>query len=181
MKIAALILAKKNSTRLPGKNTLTFHGKPMFLHNVDKCLGIFDRVYVSSDSDEILDWADSRGAIGIKRPKELCGDTPNILVYKHAIMFMDDVDAIVAVQANSPTILPIIIKDVKDAMKTHQEAMTVHPNGKIYGSVWGITREKLATYRDTYDYYNPTPEYVIKDLSIDIHTMQDFSTALMQI
>lgn len=158
-----------------------FHGKPMFLHNVDKCLGIFDKVYVSSDSDDILDWADSRGAIAIKRPAELCGETPNILVYKHAVLYMSDVDAIVAVQANSPTVLPVIIKEIKDSLSKYQESMTVHEDGKIYGSVWGLTLDKLRTYRDTFSYYNPAPEYVVEDQSIDIHTLQDFNTALLQI
>lgn len=181
MKTVGLILAKSQSKRLPNKNVLLFHNKPMFLHNVDKCLGIFDKVYVSSDSDEILDWADSRGAIGIKRPVELCGETPNILVYKHAVMYMSDVDAIVAVQANSPTVLPIIIKEVKDSLLKYDEVMTVHPNGKIYGSVWGLTMKKLYSYKNTYDYYNPTPQFVIKDMSIDIHTKNDFLMALSQI
>lgn len=158
-----------------------FHGKPMFLHNLDKCLGIFNKVYVSSDSDEILDWADSRGAIAIKRPKELCGEVPNILVYKHALQFMGNVDAIVAVQANSPTVLPIIIKEIKDAMLYYDEAMTVHHGGKIYGSVWGMSVNRLKSYKEVHDYYNPNPQYVVKDMSIDIHNLVDFNRALNQI
>jgi CMP-N-acetylneuraminic acid synthetase len=181
MKIYGLILVKSDSKRLPGKNSLMFHGKPMFLHNVDKCLGIFDRVYVSSDSEDILDWVDSRGAIAIKRPKELCGDVPNIPVYKHAVSFMGDVNAIVAVQANSPTIMPILIKEIKEAMIYYDEAMTVHPNGKIYGSIWGLSIKRLDKYKEVYDYYNPDPQYIVKDQSVDIHTSKDYYKALHQI
>jgi CMP-N-acetylneuraminic acid synthetase len=39
------------------KNCQDFCGKPMFIWNLEKCLDIFDRVYVSSDSDEILELA----------------------------------------------------------------------------------------------------------------------------
>lgn len=179
-KIYALILAKQGSRRLPNKNTLDFHGIPMFLVNVIKCVEIFDKVFVSSDSDDILDWADSRGAIAIKRPVELCGDVPNIPVYKHAVQFMGDVDAIVAVQANSPTVPVEIIEDVKYAIEEYDEVITTDREGKIYGSVWGIQIPKLMTYKETYDYYNPTPSYKIRDLSIDIHTKKDYELALKQ-
>lgn len=177
MKIAGLILAKSDSRRLHNKNTLDFGGIPMFLVNVIKCVDIFDKVYVSSDSEDILDWADSRGAIAIKRPIELCGDIPNIPVYKHAMQFMD-CDALVAVQANSPNINPEVIKDVKKAMEHYDEVMTVHSDGKIYGSVWGITRDKLMKRTDVYEIFNPEPEYKVVDFSIDVHTKKDYQLAL---
>lgn len=179
-KIAGLLLVKSDSGRLRDKNTLMFHGKPMFLWNVEKCVDIFDKVYVSSDDDDILDWADSRGAIAIKRPKELCGDTPNIPVYKHAIEFMGDVDAIVAVQANSPTVNSGIIEKIKMAMEIYSEAMTVLQNKRIYGSVWGITRDRLKSYTTNQSYYDPQPDYTIYDPSIDIHNKADYELALRQ-
>lgn len=159
---------------------LSFKGRPMFLVNVEKCIDIFDKVYVSSDSDDILDWADSRGAIAIKRPLSLCGDTPNIPVYQHAVKFMGDIDGIVAVQANSPTVSAELIKKVKSAMEVYQEVMTVHFNGRIYGSIWGISMKRLATYIEKEDYYNPKPDYTLLDLSVDIHNQADYEQALRQ-
>lgn len=179
-KVSALILAKKSSRRLKNKNTLDFHGFPMFLVNVIKCVDLFDKVYVSSDDDTILDWADSRGAIAIKRPEELCGDAPNIPVYKHAMKFMD-CDAFVAVQANSPTVDPDIILRVRDMMQYYNEVITVHGNSSIYGSVWGIAKEKLDSYKEVFDFYNPNPDYKIYDTSQDIHTKHDYELALKQI
>lgn len=178
--IAGLLLIKSDSSRLRDKNTLLFHGKPMFLWNVEKCVDIFDKVYVSSDDDDILDWADSRGATAIKRPEELCGDTPNIPVYQHAIEFMGDVDAIVAVQANSPTVSRDVIEKIKMAMEIYSEAMTVHQNGRIYGSVWGLTKDRLKSYKTKQSYYDPQPEYVVYDLSIDIHNKADYELASKQ-
>ena len=144
-----LILVKQKSKRLPNKNTLPFRGEPMYLCNVRKCLDIFDEVYVSSDSEEILDIVENLGAIGILRSQHLCGECPNIPVYHHAIGFMNPTQAIVAVQANSPTIDPKVILNVKEHIdKGVDEVMTCHENGELYGSVWGISLKKLKEYKD---------------------------------
>ncbi|MGV8815863.1 MAG: cytidylyltransferase domain-containing protein, partial [Gelidibacter sp.] len=46
MKITALIPARKNSQRFPGKNFAPFLGKPLFRHSVD----------FAKDSDLIMDY-----------------------------------------------------------------------------------------------------------------------------
>lgn len=174
MKIVGLILAKRDSKRLPGKNILPFHGKPMYMVNVEKCLKIFDKVYVSSDNQLMLDEAEGKGAIGILRPKELCGDTPNIPVYQHAIEQMD-CDAFVAVQANSPTIDPNIIVQAKEYLENGGTEMMTVQDGIMYGSVWGMTSERLKNYGDP---YKPTPDFLLDDPSIDIHDDLDYNNAL---
>ncbi len=176
--LVGLIIAKGGSKRLPGKNRIDFRGKSMFLWNVEKCLKIFSRTFVSSDDDWILDEAEEIGAIPIKRPIELCGDTPNIEVYKHAMKFMNGVDGIVAVQANSPTIRSKLIMEAKQLLEMGaQEIMTSHPDGTIYGSIWALSIKRLKHY----DYpYHPKPQVLIKDFSIDIHTDEDLLIALKQ-
>lgn len=170
-----LLLVKSQSKRLPNKNTLLIDGQPMWQINTKKCLVIFDKTYVSSDSDEILKQAEELGAIPIKRSEELCGDTPNITVYKHALQFID-ADAIVAVQANSPTIDHDIIKRVKDRVEGGiSEVMTCHEDCSIYGSVWGLSREKIENYDDP---YNPEPTVLIVDKSIDVHDNNDYNLVI---
>lgn len=184
----ALILAKKHSNRLPEKNTLDFNGEPMFLINVKKCLKLFPKVYVSSDSKEILALAKSVGAIPIKRDENLCGDVPNIPVYKHALKKMGDIDGIVAVQANSPTISSKLIFTAKELLEVgYQEIMTCHPlqenknyheqSAKIYGSIWALSTKRLENYGD---YYKPKPEILLVDTSVDIETEEDLKKALCQ-
>jgi CMP-N-acetylneuraminic acid synthetase len=176
MKIVALILAKKDSRRLPNKNTLPVNGMPMFMVNVKKCLKLFKKVYVSSDSLEILETAMKAGAIPIKRSKELCGEMPNIPVYRHALGLMNGTEAIVAVQANSPTVSEEIIKQVAYLLKEgYDEVMTCHPDKIPYGSVWGLTKKKILSYRDA---LHPNPKKMILDLSIDVHTKQDYKKVL---
>lgn len=150
----------------------------MFLVNVEKCRKLFDHVYVSSENDTILAQAEAAGAIPIKRPKALCGNVPNIPVYRHAVRSIPGAKGIVAVQANSPTISERTIADVKKLMEWgFDEIITVHPDGSIYGSVWAMTMARLAEYKD---FYHPITKDFITDPSIDIHTQEDYEQALCQ-
>lgn len=176
--LAGLICAKGKSQRLPEKNRRLFNGTPLFLVNTKKCLRIFSRVYVSSDDPWILEEAEWAGAIPIKRGEELCGDTPNIPVYQHALQFMNGVDGIVAVQSNSPTIDSKLIETAKELLeKGFKEVMTMHEDGKIYGSLWCLSRDRLINYKD---FYKPNPDVLILDKSIDIHNESDWNQALCQ-
>lgn len=184
--VAALILAKGESRRLPGKNVKDFAGKPMFLWNVEKCLSLFDKVYVSSDDERILFLAWQAGAIKIKRDTSLGGDVPNIPVYQHALRNMKDVSAIVAVQACSPTIDKNLIATTKRLLEMGvPEVMTCHPieraqryhdqNFKLYGSIWGLQADILRNYGNPYE---PDPDALLVDTSIDIHNIYDYNDAI---
>ncbi|MEK7164989.1 MAG: hypothetical protein AAB779_03510 [Patescibacteria group bacterium] len=186
MQSVALIIAKKESKRLPGKNYRDFHGKPMFVWNLEKCLSLFDKVYVSSDYDFILEESKKLGAIPIERPAELCqSNVPNIPVYQQALRFMEKADIIVAVKADSPTTRPEIVQRIKELMEkyNYNEIMTTYPiqgykdKNCLYGSVWALKREKLENYPDP---WQPEPELLIVDTAIDIHTEEDFKKAEQQ-
>lgn len=64
MKHIAIILARGGSKRLPRKNILAFHGKPMLAWTVEAALQScqFDQVLVSTDDPEIADIARAFGA-----------------------------------------------------------------------------------------------------------------------
>lgn len=171
-----LILAKSDSKRLPKKNIVDFNGVPMFVVNLRKMLRVFPEVFVSSDSRNILKIAKEEGAVPIMRSRKLCGDTPNICVYQHAMFDMDD--DFVAVQANSPSIDIELIKTAKELIGKYSEVMTCHDDYSIYGSIWAITKEKLKGYGNHYD---PKPDILIKDLSTDVHTEEDLQKALSEV
>ncbi len=153
----------------------------MFLWNLEKCLQQFEKVVVSTDDIEIAKLTLASGGMVVMRSELLCGDTPNIPVYQHAIkVIVQDfkVDAFVAVQANSPTVTPTLIYLVKKILELNvPEVMTCHPNNEIYGSIWAMTVSQLEKYGDP---YKPTPVVRIVDDSIDIHTEEDFQKALCQ-
>lgn len=72
----AIIPARGGSRRIPRKNIRPFHGKPIIAYSIDAAResGLFDRVFVSTDDEEIALVADSCGAIGVKRPAALAVD-----------------------------------------------------------------------------------------------------------
>jgi len=176
-KYHALILAKSGSKRLKDKNILWFHGKPMFLVNIEKCVKIFEKVFVSSDSELMLREAKEVGAIPIKRGQDLCGDTPNIPVYQHALKHMGELGGIIAVQANSPNLEHNLIVLAKNIMESGaQELLTCHEDYSIYGSIWAISKLRLDSYPDP---YNPKPDVMLVDTSVDIHTRHDYNKALL--
>jgi N-acylneuraminate cytidylyltransferase len=66
-----VVPARGGSKRLPRKNVLLFHGKPMLAHSIAaaQASGCFERIVVSSEDDEVLTIADGF-AVGIHRRDE---------------------------------------------------------------------------------------------------------------
>ena len=85
----AIIPARGGSKRIPRKNIKPFAGKPMIGYAIEAALGsgLFDKVVVSTDDDEIAEIARRHGAeIPFRRPAELADDvTPTVPVIAHAI------------------------------------------------------------------------------------------------
>ncbi|MBN8238596.1 acylneuraminate cytidylyltransferase family protein [Marinobacter hydrocarbonoclasticus] len=76
MKIA-VIPARAGSKRLPGKNTKHLAGKPLIQWTIDAAIssGVFDRVFVSTESAHIAQVAKESGAeVPFMRPEELASD-----------------------------------------------------------------------------------------------------------
>lgn len=73
----AVIPAKALSSRVPNKNFREFHGGKSLLEiKIQQCIdsGVFDDVYVSSDSDEAQKLAERVGAKFIRREGRFCID-----------------------------------------------------------------------------------------------------------
>jgi len=88
MSLSAFIPARMNSKRIPGKNIRPFFGHPLLAYAIQGALdaGLFDSVYVSSDSDEVGRIAEHYGATFIRRPPEYALDTsPDAEWIKHAL------------------------------------------------------------------------------------------------
>jgi pseudaminic acid cytidylyltransferase len=90
--IIAIIPARGGSKRIPKKNIRPFAGKPMISYSIQAALdaGLFDRVIVSTDSDEIADIAAACGAeVPFRRPPELSDDrTATAPVLLHALEWL---------------------------------------------------------------------------------------------
>lgn len=85
--VEALVLARKGSKALPGKNMMKLGTAPLICYSIAAgllCKGI-ENTYFSSDSEEMMAIADSMGAkVPFKRPFDISGDNATDLdVIKH--------------------------------------------------------------------------------------------------
>lgn len=120
-KIVCVIPARGGSKGIPNKNIIEFNSKPLIAHSIEQAINANLDVYVSSDSDEILQISTKYGAKGIKRPETIAGDTASsesaLLHAIETIEYQDQtkIDICVFLQATSPLREPI---DIKNAIKT---------------------------------------------------------------
>ena len=87
----AIIPARGGSKRIPGKNIKMFAGKPLIAYSIEaaKASGLFDKIIISTDSEEVAKVAKAYGAdVPFFRPKELSNDMVGTRpVTNHAINF----------------------------------------------------------------------------------------------
>ncbi len=106
----AIIPARGGSKRLPNKNILSLAGKPLVVWSINAAIesGVFDRVYVSTDSVKISEAAIEAGAsVPFLRPLELAADnTSTEDVVSHMVNWVESneghVDSICILQPTSP-------------------------------------------------------------------------------
>jgi CMP-N,N'-diacetyllegionaminic acid synthase len=117
MNNAAVILARGGSKGIPKKNIIDFCGKPLLAWTIEQCRdGGFDSIYVSSDSDKILEVSEKYGAVSIKRAAEISGDTATSESgWLHALEVIEEqntnLDWILAPQVTSPLRSPDDIRN----------------------------------------------------------------------
>ncbi|MEL0613785.1 acylneuraminate cytidylyltransferase family protein [Marinomonas arenicola] len=106
-KVVALIPARGGSKRLPRKNIRSFSGKPLISWSIEAAQNskYVDKVFVSTDDDEISKIAVSCGAISPEmRPAHLSSDnssTKDVLLYT-INKFFSDFDIVIILQPTSP-------------------------------------------------------------------------------
>ncbi len=119
---AAIIPARGGSKRIPRKNIRPFCGKPMIAWSIEaaKSSGLFERIIVSTDDDEIAQLAITLGAeVPFIRPPELSNDfTATSPVIAHATEWLInqgyELDAVCCIYATAPFIR---VDDIKQSLK----------------------------------------------------------------
>lgn len=113
-KAVAIIPARGGSKRIPRKNIKLFHGKPLIAYSIATAIrsGLFEKVIVSTDDEEIAEVARQYGAeVPFLRPKELSDDyTGTFDVIAHAIASLRErgecYDFVCTVYATAPLLQP---------------------------------------------------------------------------
>lgn len=105
-KTIAIIPARGNSKRLPGKNTKFLGGIPLLAHSIKYAqqFSFIDEIYVTTDAAEIKKVALEFGAKVIDRPAEISGDfEPTVSALKHVLESLHDaIENIILLQPTNP-------------------------------------------------------------------------------
>ena len=131
MAVAALLLGRGGSAGFPGKNLYPILGRPLMAYPLIAARDskYIDRIYVSTDSEEIMTVARRYGAEIIERPPDLC--TPEALgedAFAHGYRVLRDrlgkegeaVELIVLLFANAATVTGELIDRGIETLRTDQ-------------------------------------------------------------
>lgn len=167
----AVIPARGGSKRLPRKALIDFQGKAMIAHTIHAALEAerFDKVVVSSDSDEILDIAAQHGAQLHKRNNHLAQDdtatAPVLLdLLEHEIATGTTWDVLACLYATAPlrtaddivAVLDLLLPGtcdfamaVSEADRPVHQAMIADKSGSL-SAVWpnliNVNSQEAPTY-----------------------------------
>lgn len=122
----AVIPARGGSKRIPRKNIKDFCGKPMIAWSIEAAIksGLFDRIIVSTDDEEIAEVAKQWGAeVPFLRPDELSNDYAGTTeVIAHATQWVVnqgyDVEAVCCIYATAPFIQVADLKQGLEALES---------------------------------------------------------------
>lgn len=124
----AVIPARGGSKRVPMKNIIPFHGRPIIAWSIEAALksGCFDEVIVSTDSEEIAKVAREHGAgVPFVRPPELSDDhTGTVPVIAHATEWFRSrgkpIEEVCCICATAPLIEPLEIREGLRLLLAHR-------------------------------------------------------------
>jgi len=130
--IVALLIGREGSQGFPGKNIYPILGKPMMEYPLEAATDAktVDRVYISTDSENIKEIGRKHHASIIDRPDELCGNKAlgeNVFVhgYNHIknelAQTNQTIELIILMHCNSPTILSETIDEGVGVLREHPD------------------------------------------------------------
>ena len=130
MTVIAIIPARGGSQEIKNKNLRKIKGKPLIQFTIEaaKKSNLIDKIYVSSDSDKILNFAKKMKVNYIKRPKKIStSKSKTIEAIKHLAKFLRlkkniIPDYIVILQPTSPLRKPKHINNAIQQIKNSKKA-----------------------------------------------------------
>ena len=188
-KIFAFIFARGGSKRIKNKNLRKINGKSLVERkiNFSKNINIFDEIFLSSDSQKILNLGKKNNINIIKRPKKISKDnSPETLAWKHAIKeankFSESYTMVVLPCTSPLTIRSDIKKCLREFDKNKADLVTTIAESerspyynmvyktknkriKIFSSKFNATNRKKIPkiYNLANSVYVTSPKYVLKN------------------
>jgi pseudaminic acid cytidylyltransferase len=190
--IVAVIPARGGSKRIPRKNIREFCGKPMIAWSIAAAResGLFDRIIVSTDDEEIAEVARQSGAdTPFVRPEELSDDmTGTTPVIRHAVDWVEandgPVEYVCCLYATAPFVDGETLRrgfgeiraagtDFALAVTTFsfpiQRALRIAPSGLLEplspGSIKSRSQDLEETWHDAGHFFWTTPGALSADIA----------------
>ena len=186
MRVSAIILARGGSKGIPGKNIIDFCGKPLLAWTVEQCINAqgVDDVWVSSDSNEILEISLKYGAQTILRPDHISGThASSELGWLHAINEIEQktssVGLVVAPQVTSPVRESVDISSALEDMKFQglDSLLTVIEIQDFF--IWALDK-KQNPQSVTYDYLNRKSRQLIENRFLENGSFYIFTPKILR-
>ena len=178
MKVLAIIPAKMDSKRLPGKNMKQINGLSLLEHSIVYAKKSSHQVdiIVSSESKEIKKITDKYDIIFHNRNKSMCGDTEVVDVYIDILKNQEKTyDYIVRLQPDHPD-REHSLDDCLEYMisNNYDDLITIEENYKRSGSVRIFKFDHLINS-------NVSKRIgCLKDTATDIHYLEDLNNAKLK-
>tara|TARA_B000000609_G_C24152114_1_gene338035 strand:+ start:720 stop:1397 length:678 start_codon:yes stop_codon:yes gene_type:complete len=153
MNIIALIPARGGSKGIPKKNIKLFNGEPLVNHSIKyaKNCNLIDKIYVSTDDEEISLISSKAGASVIKRPINISGDNATTeSAIKHTLKSLSKKpDIIVLLQPTSPYRPKGSLQEALDKFidNDYDSLLSISPTHRF---IWSI--DKKNNLKASYDF-----------------------------
>lgn len=126
--IIAILMGRRMSKGFPGKNLYPVLDKPLAYYPMKAVMDCreVDKIYLSTDDEELMKLAKENNVGIIKRPPELCTDEAlGEEVYLHAYNFIKakikDIELVVLLMCNAPTITSKALSEGVKVLREHHE------------------------------------------------------------
>jgi len=183
MSIIAIIPARKNSQRIPGKNKKEFHGRPIIAYSIRAAQAseLFNRIIVSTDDPEIAEIAEAYGAEVHERSPEMAVDEVGTQAVAREVLVAADIDSGIAgvLYPCAPMLSEFDLIDAYNVVASRPASFVIASNehrlediGMFYmGNAENFLSEHPLVNR--YTAVQPIPS----NRAIDINTIEDWQRA----
>jgi len=179
--IVAFLMGRKGSKDFPGKNLFVVQGKPMAYYPVKaaKDCPDIEKIYLTTDDEELMRLARENSIDVIQRPPELCTDSAlGEDVYVHAYNFVkkqlkgEELELVVLLMCNAPTITARTISEGIRALRSHPEYDSAVSVSRY--NMWSPLRARKIDEKGLLQPFIPLESFANhKDLSCDRDSQGD--------
>ncbi len=153
MKFIAIIPARFQSTRFPGKPLVLIHGKPMIQWVVEKTSTVIDEVWVATDHEGIARATTDFGGKAIMTSPDHPSGTDRCAEAARILSHSVDFDVVINVQGDEPFIRPEQILQLKSSFSPEVQIATLARKITTMDELLNPNKPKVVTGKNGHALY----------------------------